>query len=430
MKKNNLVIISIFIIFIFLLFLFFKNFGSKIINSLPSSVSLPLKIVLKTSIGTNFKRVSNDYNEVFLPKTQFVNLNFKKSKLDFLKLQEVGYLGDKKYLKKSFFIEKYNDKLFIADKYGNFFYNEIENLKKNTTSYQKISTNLLSNENELYIKTLDIQIHKEKIFISKVIKKNQCKYLLVDVAQINYEVLNFKNIFTSESNKECMTHSIWAGKMEIFDSNQLLLTTAGDHMYTRNQAGKALLNENESDSKPQDDNSLFGKVLTINIENSNYQIFNKGHRNSIGLHVDGSIILSTENGPRGGDEINLEVKGKNYGWDLAAYGKKYYQNKMYLDHESSNYQEPIFAFVPSLAVTEIVKLGNNFTNEWQDNYLVGSLNGRKLLRVKFSQDKSKVIYIEKIFIGERIRDLLYDEKSRTILLALEDTGSIGVLYKD
>jgi glucose/arabinose dehydrogenase len=201
-------------------------------------------------------------------------------------------------------------------------------------------------------------------------------------------------------------------------------------LYKRDKIVKELLNENESDSKPQDDNSLFGKVLLIDTENSNYQIFNKGHRNSIGLLVENSIILSTENGPRGGDEINLEIKGKNYGWDLAAYGKKYYQNKMYLDHESSSYQEPIFAFVPSLAVTEIIKLGNNFTNEWQDNYLIGTLNGRQLLRVKFSQDKSKVIYIEKIFIGERIRDLLYDEQSKTIILALEDTGSVGILYKD
>lgn len=430
MKKKKLIITSISVIFILIIFLIFKNFGTKIINSLPTSVSLPLKSVLKAGVGINSKRISNDYNEVFLPKTQFIDLNFKKSKLDFLKLQEVGYLGDKKYLKKSFFLERYKDKLFIADRYGNFFYNEIKNLKNNTPSYQKIPTNLLSDDKESYAKTLDIQIHKEKIFISKVIKRNQCKYLEVDVAQINYKTLNFENIFTSESNKECMTHSIWAGKMEMLNSNQLLLTTAGDHLFTRDKSGKALLNENESDSKPQDDNSLFGKVLLIDTENSNYQIFNKGHRNSIGLLVENSIILSTENGPRGGDEINLEIKGKNYGWDLAAYGKKYYQNKMYLDHESSSYQEPIFAFVPSLAVTEIIKLGNNFTNEWQDNYLIGTLNGRQLLRVKFSQDKSKVIYIEKIFIGERIRDLLYDEQSKTIILALEDTGSVGILYKD
>ena len=57
------------------------------------------------------------------------------------------------------------------------------------------------------------------------------------------------------------------------------------------------------------------------------------------------------------------------------------------------------------------------------------LNGRHLLRMKLNNSKNKVLFIEKIFIGERIRDLLYDEKNKTILLALEETGSIGVISK-
>lgn len=102
---------------------------------------------------------------------------------------------------------------------------------------------------------------------------------------------------------------------------------------------------------------------------------------------------------------------------------------MFLDHEKAGFEEPIFTFIPSLGITEIIKLGNNFVKEWQDNYLIGSLNGRHLLRVKFDKEKSKVLFIEKIFIGERIRDLLYDEENKLILLALEDTGSIGVISK-
>ena len=50
-----------------------------------------------------------------------------------------------------------------------------------------------------------------------------------------------------------------------------------------------------------------------------------------------------------------------------------------------------------------------------------------LYRVKFDKKFTKIIFMEEIYIGERIRDLLYLENSKKILLALEDTGSIGVL---
>ncbi|MDA9619064.1 PQQ-dependent sugar dehydrogenase, partial [Candidatus Pelagibacter bacterium] len=190
-----------------------------------------------------------------------------------------------------------------------------------------------------------------------------------------------------------------------------------------------VLRENEFDTKPQDNKSIFGKVLLIDTKSFKYEIFNKGHRNSIGLLVEKDLIISTENGPRGGDEINIEKKGGNYGWNDASYGKKYFSEGMFLDHETAGFEEPVFTFIPSLAITEIIRLNNNFTEEWQDNYLIGSLNGRHLLRLKFNKEKSKVLYIEKIFIGERIRDLLYDEKNKIILLALEETGSIGVISK-
>ena len=46
-----------------------------------------------------------------------------------------------------------------------------------------------------------------------------------------------------------------------------------------------------------------------------------GHRNPQGLLVFDNIVLSTEHGPRGGDEINKIMFGKNYGWPISSYGK-------------------------------------------------------------------------------------------------------------
>ena len=78
-------------------------------------------------------------------------------------------------------------------------------------------------------------------------------------------------------------------------------------------------------------------------------------------------------------------------------------------------------------ISEIIKVGNNFSNFWQETFLVGSLNGQHLYRIVFDDEYTKVKFYEKIFIGERIRDIKYLKDDNLIILALEDTGAIGVL---
>ena len=55
------------------------------------------------------------------------------------------------------------------------------------------------------------------------------------------------------------------------------------------------------------------------------------------------------------------------------------------------------------------------------------MNGRSLYRVQFNNEFNKIFYSEKIYIGERIRDIKYYEKKNLILMALEETGSLGIL---
>ena len=61
--------------------------------------------------------------------------------------------------------------------------------------------------------------------------------------------------------------------------------------------------------------------------------------------------------------------------------------------------------------------------------MIGSLNSNHIFRFKFDNDFKSTIYYEKIFIKERIRDLLYLKDNKAILLALENSGSIGILTK-
>ena len=105
------------------------------------------------------------------------------------------------------------------------------------------------------------------------------------------------------------------------------------------------------------------------------------------------------------------------------------KNLKYLEsHIENGFEEPLIAFVPSIGISELIILPNNFNKKWKNNLLVTSLNGRSIYRIKFEDDRyNKILYYEKIFIGERIRDIKYVDKYKLILVALERTGDIGII---
>ena len=88
---------------------------------------------------------------------------------------------------------------------------------------------------------------------------------------------------------------------------------------------------------------------------------------------------------------------------------------------------PGSAFTPSIGISEIIRLPNNFSTFWQNNFLIGSLNKKALYRVKFNDNYNKLLYKEEIFIGDRIRDIIYLKDEKMILLSLELSGSIGII---
>ena len=106
-KKLLFIFFIIFFIFLILFsnnftLTYFKKFAGIIRNYVPESVYSTLLVIFDNN--RNSKRISNDYNVVFLPKTQFVNLKFKKLGLDFLEAAEGGYLIGKQSLRKTFFL--------------------------------------------------------------------------------------------------------------------------------------------------------------------------------------------------------------------------------------------------------------------------------------------------------------------------------------
>ena len=426
MKKKIFIIILLFLVLSVAIISFLPDKQSK--NSIyfkvfqviefvmPEFFHSTIRMIVNNKI--NSQKIKNDYNTVFLPETQFAKVDLVKIPLNFIKASDVGYKN--LFRRKPFQIDTYKNYIFVMPKIGEIYYKDIDDLYNLESNFKKIQSNIKT-EN-----ALDIYMDQKHVYISYIKTTNDCDYLYLAKSKINLREMFFEDIFSITD--ECMTE-IQAGRIQkILKDNisYILLSTSAD----------SLKNKDQSDSKPQSNKSLYGKIIAINDNDYSFKIFSKGHRNILGLAVVNDVILATENGPYGGDEINIINENKNYGWDIASYGKKYRNRNEdddekgnYADHKILGFEEPAFSFLPSLGISEIIKIDNNFDNDWKENFIIGSLNYKHILRTKINLNLNKIDYYEKIYIGERIRDLKYIKSKSLIFMALENTGSLGILKK-
>jgi len=149
-------------------------------------------------------------------------------------------------------------------------------------------------------------------------------------------------------------------------------------------------------------------------------IWSYGHRNPQGLVMDprDGALYSTEHGPRGGDELNLILPGRNYGWPVITYGMHYNGMPMVAITEKQGMEQPLVHWTPSIAVCGLdVVTGDQFPN-WRHDLLSGGLSGRQVRRIRIVDQK--VIHQEVILknVG-RVRDV-----------ACAPNGIIYVLFND
>lgn len=190
--------------------------------------------------------------------------------------------------------------------------------------------------------------------------------------------------------------------------------------------GKLALGENDDTlylsigdfSKPervQDSTTSIGKVIRIDLKRLNAEVFATGLRSpSGGLLFDrqSNELWLTEHGPRGGDEINLIKRNKNYGWPVVSYGTiyerdgmgNYYGNK-FNSHEG--YEKPTMTFLPSIGIGPIAKYSNTGKNDyWDNDYFFAGMASKTLYRAK--KEGNNFVYAEPVFTGYRIRALKID----------------------
>ena len=184
--------------------------------------------------------------------------------------------------------------------------------------------------------------------------------------------------------------------------------------------------------------------------NLKLKIFTKGHRTPQGLTRINDVIFNTEHGPRGGDELNKVIKGKNYGWPLVSYGTRYnYDNEaksFLINHETNNFEEPLYAFVPSVGISSLNVCPKVLTNYYKKPCLIAlSLSGNVAMpghsMIVFLLDKNfnKVHSIEKIYLrdGYRLRHFvtnskneLYEDENGHIYISMDQRGIYRINFFD
>lgn len=140
------------------------------------------------------------------------------------------------------------------------------------------------------------------------------------------------------------------------------------------------------------------------------EIWSYGHRNAQGMvvHPVTGAIWQSEHGPQGGDELNLVLPGKNYGWPVVGHGVNYRTGStIHVASQMDGMEPPVHYWTPSIgAAGMIVYTGDQFP-EWQGNIFVTGLAGRHavLARVEVNEDNF-VVYHEHLLQGEmRLRDV-------------------------
>ena len=132
------------------------------------------------------------------------------------------------------------------------------------------------------------------------------------------------------------------------------------------------------------------------------ETWSTGHRNPYGLAFapDGRL-WETEMGPRGGDELNLIVQGKNYGWPLVSEGKNY--NGVPIPPHSTLHDivPPKLSWVPSISPTSLMFYSGKLFPQWKGNGFIGALSGEALIRVVIDGENARKA--DQWDMGTRIR---------------------------
>ncbi len=245
-------------------------------------------------------------------------------------------------------------------------------------------------------------------------------------------LVDVKEIFVAQTNSSAGQH--FGGRIA-FDRNGFLYLSVGDrgappsgdleaHPAQNPGNHQGTINRLHDDGRVPADNPFVGQAGKLP------EIWSYGHRNPQGLivHPTTGALFDVEHGPRGGDELNLVQKGKNYGWPVITYGINYSGTPITEERSRPGMEQPVKYWVPSIATSGLmVYTGDKFPS-WKGSIFVGGLAGQQLARVTLDGNtfKSEETLLKDV-VG-RIRDVRQGPDG-FIYLAIDKNGGPGSIVR-
>jgi glucose/arabinose dehydrogenase len=216
------------------------------------------------------------------------------------------------------------------------------------------------------------------------------------------------------------------GSRLVFARDGRLFVTLGDRFSERARAqtldshlGKVV--RIERDGKIPADNPFLGRPGALP------EIWSYGHRNVQGaaLHPGSGELWTNEHGPKGGDELNRDLPGRNYGWPTVTYGVEYSGEKISDSPTAPGIEPPVHYWVPSIATSGLLFYTGTRFPQWRGSAFVGGLANKQLVRLEM--DGTRVVREERLLEGvvnERVRDMEQGPDGSIYLLTDEINGRL------
>lgn len=202
----------------------------------------------------------------------------------------------------------------------------------------------------------------------------------------------------------------------IHNGARLLITPDRKLLVSTGDAGNTSLSQNP--------NSLAGKILRLELDGKvpgdnpfpGSYVYSLGHRNPQGLFLrSNGTLFSTEHGPSSDDEVNLIQPGRNYGWPNVVGFADATAERTFAT--ANNTVEPLWAWTPTVAVSDLVYYTSNLIPQWRNKWLVTTLKDQRLIVLTPDSSGEGILSQESFFTNQfgRLRDVAVAPDGRVFL---------------
>jgi glucose/arabinose dehydrogenase len=239
----------------------------------------------------------------------------------------------------------------------------------------------------------------------------------------NPSVSNVQIIFRMMPTLESTAH---AGGRLVFSPEGKLFVTLGERSILDGRLQAQKLDSHfgkivriEQDGGVPSDNPYVG------MQNAKPEIWSIGHRNVLAATLDRSGRLwAVEMGPKGGDEMNLVQRAKDYGWPSIGYGEEYSGSAIHQNTQMNGMEQPVYYWDPVVSPSGMTIYSGSLFPEWRGDFFIGGLSSTNLIRLMVRNDK--VVGEERLLKDRaaRIREVVQGPEGALYLLTDDANGKL------